>query len=61
MAAQVRRDDAEPLGPAFLRELPVALPVSGDAVQADDRRRVGVAPLVHVEVHAVSSPLPDGS
>ena len=61
VAAQVRRDDVETLRPMLLRQPAVALAVSGDAVQADERRRSGIAPLVHTQLHSgVSSPLPDG-
>ena len=59
--AQVGRDDAELHGPALLCEPAEPLAVAGDAVQADERRRVRVAPLVRVQSHSiVSSPLPDG-
>ena len=66
VAAQVGRDDAEARRPALLREPPEALAVPGDAVQADERRRGGIAPLVHVQLslargHSDSSPFPDGS
>ena len=62
VAAQVGGDDVETLRPVLLGEPPVALAVSGDAVQADERRCAGIAPLVHVQLHSVvSSPLPEGS
>ena len=61
VAAQVGSDDVETLRPVLLREPQEALAVTGHAVQADERRRAGIAPLVHVQLHCVSSPLPDGS
>ena len=62
VAAQVGSDDVETLRPVLLREPPEALAVTGDAVQADERRRAGIAPFVRVQFHAVaSSPLPEGS
>src|SRR5204863_9538139 len=54
VAAQVRCDDAEVLCPPLLRELSEPLTVGGDAVQADDRRRRRVTPLVHVPHHAAT-------
>lgn len=51
MPAQVGRDDVEAGRPALLGEPAEALAVAGDAVQADERRRARVAPLVGVEPH----------
>ena len=51
VSAQIGCDDAEVLGPALLREPPEPLAVPGDAVQADERRRVGVPPGMHVQLH----------
>jgi hypothetical protein len=57
VAAQVRGDDVEPVCEALLGEPAEAAPVSLDAVQADDERCLGVAPLVGMELQE----LPSGS
>ena len=51
MTTEVGREHVEPARPALLRELPVTLAVGRDAVQADDRRRVLLAPLEDVQLH----------
>ena len=50
VAAEVRRQDAM-VRQRLLRQPPVARAVGGDAVEADDGRRVRVAPFVQVERH----------
>jgi hypothetical protein len=51
VAAQVRRDDVEPLRPMLLGKPLETLPVPRDSVQADERGRARIAPLVHMEDH----------
>ena len=53
VAPEVDRDDPEARREPPLGERPVAARVAGDAVQADDRRRARVAPLVRVQDHHV--------
>jgi O-acetyl-ADP-ribose deacetylase (regulator of RNase III) len=49
--SQIRRDHSEPVGEPLLGQLAEALPVRRYAVQADQRRRARVAPLVDVQSH----------
>ena len=51
VAAQIRREHAEPAREPFLGKAPEPPPVGRDTVQADERRSVRVSPLVHVEPH----------
>jgi hypothetical protein len=59
VAAQVGRHEPSALSEE-VREALEAAAERGDPVQADDDRRVRLAPLVDVEPQSVSSPLPDG-
>jgi hypothetical protein len=62
VAPEIDGDDA-PVGET-LGERAIALPMSVDAVEAEDRCTLRVAPLVRVKpqssVSSVSSPAPDG-
>ena len=62
MPAQIGCDDVKALRPALEREPAEPFAVAGHAVQADERRRGSIAPLVHVQHHRYSdsSPLPEG-
>src|SRR5437868_8641146 len=51
VAAEVRREHPEAFRQPILRETPEAAPVGVDAVDADDRLRAGIAPLVEVQLH----------
>ena len=51
VAAQVRCEHAVAVGQPLLGELAEAAAVRVDAVDAHDRRRAGVAPLVQLEQH----------
>src|SRR5439155_5762393 len=51
VASKVRRENAEPLREALLREAPEAAPMGVDAVQANDRRRARISPLVQMKLH----------
>jgi len=51
VAAQIRREYAEPAREPFRGKAPEPPPVGRDTVQADERRSVRVSPLVHVEPH----------
>src|SRR5918994_3808735 len=55
--AKIRSEDVRPCQP-LLGELPEPATVSGDAVKADDRRGVAVAPLMDVELHGRGMPRP---
>jgi hypothetical protein len=59
VAAEIGSDDVVAVGepPGEVSE---ATAEGGDAVQADERREVRVAPLVDVQLQRVSSPLPEG-
>jgi hypothetical protein len=59
--AQVRRDDVPAPRQTLARESLVAAAEGRDPVQADERRRGGIAPLVQVEPQLpASSPFSDG-
>src|SRR5262245_60702470 len=51
VATQVGGEHVEAAGEPLFGELAVAAAVRADAVDADDRRRVGVAPLVQLQQH----------
>jgi hypothetical protein len=61
VAAQVGRDDVPPPGEPVAGEPLEPLPVRRDPVEADERRRRRIAPLVEVQLQlSASSPLPEG-
>jgi hypothetical protein len=59
VAAEIGSDDVVAVGESG-GEVSEATAVGGDAVQADERREIRVAPLVDVQLQPASSPLPDG-